>query len=231
MHPNANFYGLNTSSIGSAVHVPTPLYDRNPKLLKAIEWSDIDSVYRTNREETRDLAFQMFCSANGFMRYFPAATWFWDNADEGLDLFDCRNTEWYINAATNSKNMLIMLDMSGSMLGQRYEIAKQTTEAILETLSHNDYFNIMQVEAFDLHCRSLNELCLQFSKEATLLDSCNGTAGLMQATMRNKKYLRDKMNFLSAEGKSDYEKAFTEAFYLLNNVSITWTSSNVIIAY
>ena len=147
VHPNANFYGLNTSSIGSAVHVPTPLYDRNPKLLKAIEWSDIDSVYRTNREEIRDLAFQMFCSANGFMRYFPAATWFWDNADEGLDLFDCRNTEWYINAATNSKNMLIMLDMSGSMLGQRYEIAKQTTEAILETLSHNDYFNIMQVGA------------------------------------------------------------------------------------
>lgn len=38
-----------------------------------------------------------------------------------------------------------MLDMSGSMLGQRYEIAKQTTEAILETLSHNDYFNIMPV--------------------------------------------------------------------------------------
>lgn len=36
-------------------------------------------------------------------------------------------------------------DLSGSMLGQRYEIAKQTTEAILETLSHNDYFNIMAV--------------------------------------------------------------------------------------
>ena len=51
----------------------------------------------------------------------------------------------YINAATNSKNVLIMWDMSGSMLGQRYEIAKQTTEAILETLSHNDYFNIMPV--------------------------------------------------------------------------------------
>ena len=49
--------------------------------------------------------------------------------------------------------------------------------------------------------------------------------------MRNKKYLRDKMNFLSAEGKSDYEVALEKAFKLLHNVSTTWTSSNVIVAY
>ncbi|VDM84853.1 unnamed protein product, partial [Strongylus vulgaris] len=50
--------------------------------------------------------------------FFTAASWFWDNHVEHLDLFDCRNTQWYINAATNSKNVVIMLDMSGSMLGQ-----------------------------------------------------------------------------------------------------------------
>lgn len=38
-----------------------------------------------------------------------------------------------------------MVDMSGSMLGQRFEIAKQTVEAILDTLSDNDFFNIMPV--------------------------------------------------------------------------------------
>ncbi|KAK6033916.1 VWA protein [Cooperia oncophora] len=167
---NANFYSLSTSSIASAVHIPTPLYDRNPELLRKIEWSQIDEVYRTHREETRDLAFQLFCSESGYMRFFPAASWFWDNHIEHLDLFDCRNTQWYINAATNSKNVIIMLDMSGSMLGQRYEIAKQTTEAILETLSHNDYFNIMP-----------------FSKTSYFLDDCNGKNGLLQATMRNKK--------------------------------------------
>lgn len=54
----------------------------------------------------------------------------------------------YINAATLSKNVIIMLDMSGSMLGQRFEIAKQTVEAILETLSDNDFFNILLVSTF-----------------------------------------------------------------------------------
>uniref|UniRef100_A0A7I4YN17 VWFA domain-containing protein n=1 Tax=Haemonchus contortus TaxID=6289 RepID=A0A7I4YN17_HAECO len=198
---NANFYNLATSSIASAVHIPTPLYDRNPELLRKIEWSQIDEVYRTHREETRDLAFQLFCSESGYMRFFPAASWFWDNHIEHLDLFDCRNTQWYINAATNSKNVLIMLDMSGSMLGQRYEIAKQTTEAILETLSHNDYFNIMP-----------------FSKTPFFLDDCNGRNGLLQATMRNKKLLRNKMNNVSSEGKAEYEKALPHAFTTLLNL-------------
>lgn len=52
----------------------------------------------------------------------------------------------YINSATMSKNVVIMLDVSGSMFGQRYEIAKQTIEAILETLSDNDFFNVMKVK-------------------------------------------------------------------------------------
>ncbi|KAK6749281.1 hypothetical protein RB195_001713 [Necator americanus] len=199
---NANFYSLPTSSIASAVHIPTPLYDRNPELLRKIEWSQIDEVYRTHREETRDLAFQLFCSESGYMRFFPAASWFWDNHIEHLDLFDCRNTQWYINAATNSKNVVIMLDMSGSMLGQRYEIAKQTTEAILETLSHNDYFNIMP-----------------FSKNPSFLDDCNGKNGLLQATMRNKKNLRNKMNNVTSEGKAEYEKALPHAFTALLNIS------------
>jgi len=51
----------------------------------------------------------------------------------------------YIDAATNTKNVVILLDMSGSMFGQRYEIAKQTIESILETLSENDFFNIIMV--------------------------------------------------------------------------------------
>ncbi|GMT25107.1 hypothetical protein PFISCL1PPCAC_16404, partial [Pristionchus fissidentatus] len=209
---NANFYMLNTSSQGSAVHVPTPLYDREPALLQKIKWSEIDVFYRSKREETRDLAFQLFCSEAGFMRFFPATTWYWENEDAKLDLFDCRNTEWYINSATCSKNVIIMMDMSGSMLGQRFEIAKQTTEAILETLSHNDYVNMMT-----------------FSKEVKFLDSCNGSAGLLQATMRNKKYLREQLDNATSEGKAEYEQALREAFaQLLGLPPVKWTTKEAL---
>ncbi|KAL3981985.1 Cache domain family protein [Acanthocheilonema viteae] len=196
--PNANLYGISTSSLSSAVHVPTPVYDRNPEVLLKIDWSDIDHLYRANQEETRDLAFQMFCSESGFMRYYPAVSWVWDNRAEKLDLFDCRSTKWYINAATLSKNVIIMLDMSGSMLGQRFEIAKQTVEAILETLSDNDFFNI-----------------LLFSKTVGFLDECSEKAGLLQATIRNKKMLRARLNGMSSEGKAEYEKGLIKVFETL----------------
>ncbi|CAJ0564825.1 unnamed protein product, partial [Mesorhabditis spiculigera] len=210
MHANANFYFLSTSSIASAVHIPTPIYDRDPELLNKIHWSDIDQVYRSNREGTRDLAFQLFCSESGFMRYFPAAPWYWDHETDRdvLDLFDCRNSEWYINGATCSKNVLIMLDMSGSMLGQRYEIAKQTTEAILETLSHNDYFNI-----------------LPFAANPQFLDEeCSKQHPMLQATMRNKKYLRALMNNITSEGKAEYDAAIEKAFATLKGLprDIEW---------
>lgn len=54
-----------------------------------------------------------------------------------------------------SKNVLILLDLSGSMLGQRFEIAKQTIEAIFDTMYDNDFFNILAViiSPLQFNCR------------------------------------------------------------------------------
>uniref|UniRef100_A0A915DDU1 VWFA domain-containing protein n=1 Tax=Ditylenchus dipsaci TaxID=166011 RepID=A0A915DDU1_9BILA len=197
---NVNFYGIPTSSEASAVHVPTPVYNRNPYVLERIEWSDIDQVYRRNRERMKDLSFQKFCSESGFMRYFPAAPWIWDNKETELDLFDCRSTEWFIDAATMSKNVLILLDLSGSMLGQRFEIARQTIESILDTLSDNDFFNVMA-----------------FSKNTNFLDECAEEI-LLQATMRNKKLIWSRLANITSEGKAEYEKALSKAFTTLMNL-------------
>jgi secreted protein with Ig-like and vWFA domain len=49
-----------------------------------------------------------------------------------------------VETATVPRNLLILLDTSGSMLGQRYEIARQTIESVLGTLSDSDFFNIIQ---------------------------------------------------------------------------------------
>ncbi|KAL3096952.1 hypothetical protein niasHS_002668 [Heterodera schachtii] len=200
LRPNPNFNGLITSSDASTVHVPTPIYNRDAQLLEQIHWSDIDQQYRRNREQLKDLNFQKFCSESGFLRYFPSAPWLWEDRSSELDLFDCRNTEWYVNAATASRNLVILLDTSGSMLGQRFEIARQTIEAILGTLSDNDFFNI-----------------INFSKQAILLEECDGKK-LVQATLRNKKLLLSRLSNVSSEGKADYEMALHKAFMALMNL-------------
>lgn len=51
----------------------------------------------------------------------------------------------YIQGATSPKDLVILVDSSGSMTGLRMEIAKETVESILDTLSDDDYFNILKV--------------------------------------------------------------------------------------
>ena len=51
-------------------------------------------------------------------------------------------SSWYIEAATSPKDVVILLDSSGSMTGERREIAKSVVNALLDTLGNNDFVNV-----------------------------------------------------------------------------------------
>lgn len=58
----------------------------------------------------------------------------------------------YIQAATSPKDVVILVDVSGSMKGLRLTIAKQTVSSILDTLGDDDFFNIITVSLPVLCC-------------------------------------------------------------------------------
>lgn len=72
------------------------------------------------------------------MRQFPATRW----SQEVVDLYDCRLRTWYINAANSPKDIIILIDNSGSMTGLKKDIARHVVNTILDTLGTNDYVNI-----------------------------------------------------------------------------------------
>jgi uncharacterized protein with von Willebrand factor type A (vWA) domain len=59
------------------------------------------------------------------------------------DLYDCRTRPWYTHAANSPKNIIILQDTSGSMMGLRREIARHVVFTVLDTLTENDYVSVL----------------------------------------------------------------------------------------
>lgn len=62
-----------------------------------------------------------------------------------LPISSTKSLSRYIQAATSPKDVVIVVDVSGSMKGLRMTIAKHTINTILDTLGENDFVNIIAV--------------------------------------------------------------------------------------
>ncbi|XP_012150257.1 voltage-dependent calcium channel subunit straightjacket isoform X2 [Megachile rotundata] len=180
----------------SAVHVPTNVYERASNVVRAIKWSEeLDKTFINNYEQDPSLSWQYFGSATGFMRQYPATNWFM----EPVDLFDCRTRSWYIEAASSPKDILILIDTSGSMTGIRREIARHVVNNILDTLGNNDFVNI-----------------ITFSNVTKEVVPCfNDT--LVQANLANVRELKRAIANLNTEKIANFSLALTTAFELLES--------------
>jgi hypothetical protein len=51
---------------------------------------------------------------------------------------------WYIDASLSPKDVIILVDNSGSMTGTSHEISRHVVNSILETLGSNDFVNVLK---------------------------------------------------------------------------------------
>ena len=105
----------------SNVQVPVNVYKQDIAINMTAYWTEeLDKEFSKNYDNDNELFWQYFCSTQGLFRRYPAAYW------SGIknDFFDCRLQTWYITAAASPKDVIILLDVSGSMTGLRLEIGK-----------------------------------------------------------------------------------------------------------
>ncbi|XP_033995301.1 voltage-dependent calcium channel subunit alpha-2/delta-3-like isoform X1 [Trematomus bernacchii] len=202
LEPNDHFNNLSVNLSLSVVQVPTNMYNKDPDIVNGVYWSEaLNKVFVDNFERDPTLIWQYFGSAKGFFRQYPGVKWHPD--EHGVIGFDCRNRKWYIQAATSPKDVVILIDVSGSMKGLRLTIARQTVSSILDTLGDDDFFNV-----------------IAYNQEIHYVEPClNGT--LVRADRTNKDHFREHLKKLFAKGIGLLGVALAEAFTILNEFNQT----------
>ncbi|XP_053615733.1 voltage-dependent calcium channel subunit alpha-2/delta-4 isoform X2 [Plodia interpunctella] len=143
LEKDSHFYDISVNTNISCVHVPTNIYYKEKDALNAILWSKgLNEMFTKNYQSDPSLSWQYFGSSHGILRFYPGMPW---NRKE-VDTYDCRVKSWYIEAATCSKDVIILFDVSGSMTGFKNYVARRTLESLLDTLSNNDYVNVYTVK-------------------------------------------------------------------------------------
>ncbi|XP_017890141.1 voltage-dependent calcium channel subunit alpha-2/delta-3 isoform X2 [Ceratina calcarata] len=221
---DSHFYNIPVNTSFSSVHIPTNVYDMSPALIEDIKKTEaLDDVFRQNYESDPALSWQYFGSVTGLLRQYPAMQWRTDPTEnietksepeddenpndedneededeKPADIYDCRVRSWFIEAATCSKDMVILMDTSGSMAGMRKTIARTTVNAILDTLSNNDFVTV-----------------LSYTNVTYDVVDCFKDM-LIQATPENVNTYKKAIVSVKTEGLANLTEAFGRAFSLLS---------------
>ncbi|XP_050929380.1 voltage-dependent calcium channel subunit alpha-2/delta-1 isoform X2 [Lates calcarifer] len=195
----------------TAVHIPTDIYDGSTIVLNELNWTEaLEEVFKKNREDDPTLLWQVFGSATGLARYYPASPWMdARKTPSKIDLYDVRRRPWYIQGAASPKDMLILVDASGSVSGLTLKLIRTSVSEMLETLSDDDYVNVVY-----FNTRVKKTACFDH---------------LVQANVRNKKVLKDAVQNITAKGITNYTKGFEFAFEQLSATNVSRANCNKII--
>ncbi|XP_013870406.1 voltage-dependent calcium channel subunit alpha-2/delta-4 [Austrofundulus limnaeus] len=201
LEENEHFNNLPVNTQLSNIQVPTNVYNKDPNILNAIYNSEaLNDVFISNFQRDPTLTWQYFGSSFGFFRIYPGIKWTPDT--NGVVAFDCRNRNWYIQAATSPKDIIILVDVSGSMKGLKMTIAKHTINTILDTLGENDFVNVI---AYTDYVRYV-EPCFR------------GT--LVQADLDNREHFKVLVEDLNVKGEAKIKNGLKESFKILNEVRV-----------
>ena len=139
-----------------------------------------------------------FGAHNGVFRIYPA------RQDEDCGGYDCRKRPWYVAASSGPKDVIIILDVSGSMSG-RIDLAKQAANSVIDALTIGDHFGVV---TFSSSAESLNARP-EFGGTAT-------AAKLLPASKENKAKMKSIVNSIVQGGGTNYYASFEATFNLLD---------------
>ena len=124
----------------------------------------------------------------------------WPGLQWCLDEYDPRFRPWYATAASGPKDVVIVVDSSGSMSsGDRIKMAKDAAAKVIDTLSANDYVNV-----------------IDFASSAKAYSS-NGFVKADETVTKEDSAMKAWVKNIRASGSTNFRDAFNTAFDLFRS--------------
>merc|ERR550519_316186 len=180
-----------------------------PKRQEAVEAMcfsmGLEPDFKINLNNNPELDIQFFGSWTGVFRKFPGEM----RASEDCGKYDPRFRPWYVAASSGSKDIVIIIDVSGSMeRHNRLTLAKEAAKAVVSTLGFSDYFDIVA-----------------FHTTATSWVKGISSHGLVNASNNNKELAAAWIDRLQLGGQTNFEAAFTTGVKSLTDGELNERSS------
>ncbi|XP_014678863.1 PREDICTED: voltage-dependent calcium channel subunit alpha-2/delta-1-like [Priapulus caudatus] len=126
-------------------------------------------------------------------------------------MFDVRRRPWYIQGSSSPKNVLLLIDTSGSTSGQTIGLMKVTVNSILDTLVEDDFVLAMEFNAYTRFVGCPFDGEDEFTHEQFEEAGCCFNT-FKQADDRNKKAISAAVSVLKSQNQANYQIGFKAAF-------------------
>jgi voltage-dependent calcium channel alpha-2/delta-3 len=182
----------------SIIKISDEIPRNDPNTINTVIYTkELDDVFKNNLNNDASLRWQYFGSSSGLIRLYPAREWDTNFAGFYND-YDPRVRNWYIAATSGPKDVIIIIDCSLSMKGEKFEIAKSVAKAVIDTLTANDYINVICARAS--HWDDIG----RSQSYQTEVMSCQQNR-IVQATLAHRRDLKEKVSELKAGGTTELE--------------------------
>merc|ERR1719409_464551 len=151
-------------------------------------------------ESDYDNKLMYFGSVDGVMAYYPGVLWarsqdYYGEKSCGAD-YDPRRRPWFLSGSTGPKNVIFILDSSGSMQKpmhySRMKLLKTAAKAMMDGLTQADFVAVVD---FDSDAKTFQ-----------------GNKFMARASSSFRNEMKGFIEGLEARGGTNYEEAFRKAF-------------------
>uniref|UniRef100_A0A5K3EG66 VGCC_alpha2 domain-containing protein n=1 Tax=Mesocestoides corti TaxID=53468 RepID=A0A5K3EG66_MESCO len=198
-----HYFNIPVNTSQSGVYVPSEVYINDSVIAHQVDWtSNLDHIFQ---QQNDTLNFIYFASEYGFLRTYPRYQW---PLDDKLRALDARRQSWYTQYTGVPKDVLFLMDTSGSMHGQALHLANTSLRLLIENLNKNDFFAVAKFPTNRTHLTP------------SLIYGCfiNGSCydSLVQATSLNKQHVIQNVFRLTAHDAADYDEAIAFGMKLMS---------------